>query len=442
MKEGKPDATVRETLVQQYRKRIEPLPERPPLDMAVLNKRRFISYEEWKVEFTAWCSDAMPEPALRRIPAYILIPDDDRFASPYAAAICFHQCNCDCWIGKEAVVGKQVDRMDQAYGYELVRQGFVVLAPDHMLCGERTVPGVREEGERLVGCIPKLIPRTKTPAPDDFERMTTFDAVRSVDLLESLDFVDSSRIAAIGHSLGTAGVSEVMAADSRVKVGITSGGGPNEEKFACIAPRLFMQLQGSFDGGPKKVRELEDLYSRVQRFYEEDGAPNNAVLRIAPCHHHFLDEFKWEAYARLKKHFGMTDAVERLSLADVLRDALAAPGEDDDFDRTYSGMLSAQVGSRTVLGNKRTLTWAFGGFLRGVIKHKYGCSLPLRMAVTSQQDTHELRFTVKGGSQQTQGAKDCDYTVAGQFFADNNATLRQVDAPAALEYVVTLRSAD
>ena len=70
--------------------------------------------------------------------------------------------------------------------------------------------------------------------------MTTFDATASIDLLGTLDFVDSRRIAAMGHSMGAADVCNVMAADPRVKVGITSGGGPNEEQLACIAPRMSM----------------------------------------------------------------------------------------------------------------------------------------------------------------------------------------------------------
>ena len=43
----------------------------------------------------------------------------------------------------------------------------------------------------------------------------------------------------------------------------------------------------------------------VYECYREAGAPDNILIRKLPTGHKFIDEFKWEAYARLKEHFGM-----------------------------------------------------------------------------------------------------------------------------------------
>jgi hypothetical protein len=130
-------------------------PARPALDVEIVHKRQMFGYEEWKIAYQAYDAATMPFPAGQRIPAYLLIPRAKRtlagkthystahaYEPPFPAVVCFHQCCVDCDLGKEAVVGKAVDRPDQAYGLELVRTGFVVLAPDSVWCGERYVaPG-------------------------------------------------------------------------------------------------------------------------------------------------------------------------------------------------------------------------------------------------------------------------------------------------------------
>jgi dienelactone hydrolase len=436
------DDLKRESLVQAYRKRIGPLPEKPPLDMRVTGRRRlnsFGEYEEWRVEYTGWTAASMPEPALRRIPAYILIPAGERGGPPYPAALCFHQCNCDCWIGKEAVVGRNVDRPDQAYGLELVRQGFAVLAPDHILCGERSAPHMRGEAEPFSGdCIPVLSEAAGAGPGDDLLRLCTFDVLRSVDLLESLSFVDPTRILAVGHSLGAGDVCRAMAADARIGIGITSGGGPNEELAACIAPRLFMQLQGRFDGGPERVRQSERIHARTRGFYETAGAPDNLVLDIAACNHCFIDGFKWRAYARAKRHFGMLPPVEKVDLGEVVRSAFAS--WDDGGGRAAHWLESFPdvLDSCMVEGNGEVLAAAFA-LLLTVIARKHGEHLPLRLSAAFTPGRCAVRFTVPGGSALTRGAKDHpDGFIAGQRFADSGAELRQSDTPGALQYLVTL----
>ena len=143
-------------------------PDAPSLNLNVLWKRTFLDYEEWKIEYDVETAETMPAEAGRKVPAYLLIPRGR--VKPMPAMVCFHQCAIDCTVAKEAVVGKapwvtikgaptedwtfsdtssriSIDRSDQAYGYELVQEGFVVLAPDSINCGERNVEAVRQPGE-------------------------------------------------------------------------------------------------------------------------------------------------------------------------------------------------------------------------------------------------------------------------------------------------------
>ncbi len=226
-------AEKREDLRRKYIESIGPIPEPVPLDLCVESKREiygnyFSDYEEWRIEYSVESPDTMAEPAGRTIPAYLLIPKGARHQPPFPAMICYHQCGLDCAVGKDAVVGRFPERQHQQYGYELVQKGFVVLAPDAICCGERQVPWVQKEGAYGPGvrreCWFKGQHGKNSPIMDHFGRSwqnkVVTDGLRSVDLLQSLEFVDSERIGAIGHSLGARQTGTHMAYDTRVRAGI------------------------------------------------------------------------------------------------------------------------------------------------------------------------------------------------------------------------------
>ena len=279
--------------------------EAPPLDMKILHKRRvhtdYYNYEEWKIEYTAEAQKSIPLPAGQKVSAYLLIPWRQKVKAPFPAMVCFHQCNVDCPLAKEAVVGKVSYRPDQAYGLELVTEGFVVLAPDSINCGERFIPAIRKEGEgkQCGGVINDALGRKSW-------HKHHLDDIRAVDLLCSLDFVDSDRIGAIGHSMGSVDARDVMIYDSRVKACILSSLQPNDF-IPLHSPRLHIGLQGSLDGTSEYFEKIRASYEHARRFYEADGVPENLVLRFHNCGHHFLDEFKWEAYAKLRAYFGLAE---------------------------------------------------------------------------------------------------------------------------------------
>ena len=314
----------------------ERFPESPPLSLEIISKRTFLEYEEWKVQYDVETAETMPAAAGWRVPAYLLIPRHrDR---PMPAMVCFHQCAEDCVVAKEAVVGKapwvptnnwtffrsdgrvSVDRLDQAYGYELVHEGFVVLAPDAINCGERNIDAIRQPGENR-HCHQIIGPHLGQDA--SFKRAT--DAVRAVDVLDSLDFVDSDRIGACGHSMGAGSVFHAMAFDERVRAGIMgSWSGSGAQFYPLIAPRLLIALSGNLDVEDQDQDLNRRGYDYAHRCYQEAGAPENIVIRKYDCSHRFVDEFKWEAYKRVKELFGILPERNHVSLTSIAEEARRA----------------------------------------------------------------------------------------------------------------------
>jgi dienelactone hydrolase len=146
-----------------------------------------------------------------------------------------------------------------------------------------------------------------------------WDAVRAVDVLESLDDVDRKRLGAVGHSLGAKEVLYLAAFDERIKVTVSSEGGigtrfsnwhdvwylgpdvkrpdfarEHHELLALIAPRAFLLLGGDPPGGADgdrswpfitAAKEVYDLYGKPARigfFNHKKGhsVPPEAEKRI------------------------------------------------------------------------------------------------------------------------------------------------------------------
>jgi hypothetical protein len=236
-----------------------------------------------------------------------------------------------------------------------------------------------------------------------------------------------------------------MICDQRIKAGIVSGaparGKEYKEGLASLTPRLFMQLQGSHDGSPQIIQEIRDAHAFAKRFYEEANAKENLILRIGPCEHHFLDEFKWEAFYRLKRYFGFPFGPrETLLLADIIKDVVDR-WDDEDFSEGEKEELLKSCDKHQVIGNRETLVKAFGALFT-VIKGKYRNYLPMVMRVKSEQDNCHITVAVPGGSAEFKGSKDCDIMAAERGFIENNGLLRQKSIAGELRYTITFSNLD
>ena len=296
------------------------LPERGDLDPQELGRREYASHTEVKLTYEG-------EPG-ERIPAYLLIPRSGT-GGPFPAVFAAHQCACQCDIGKEQVVGKSIDWPDQAYGLELVREGFVVLAPDANKVGERYDPDLREPWETAF--VHKGDQSCCCTAPGGswgpIRWKPVYDVMRGIDFLCQHEQVDSGRIGMIGHSLGADTTIWAMPFEERIRAAAISGGGlmiygewlpyglPYEDILRLIAPRPFFEVTGAWDdvnwkgrarpgavdaafekkrSALAKAREVYALYGRSEclKCFEFEGE------------HTFPAEGRKAAYSWLKRWLG------------------------------------------------------------------------------------------------------------------------------------------
>ena len=187
----------RQSILRAMQEVMGPLPgaeKRCALDVKVEEEtdcgdyvRRFINYES--------------EPG-GRVPAYLLVPKTAlNGMKKFPAALALHQTHP---LGQKVVVGLGNSTNDE-YGVELVRRGYVVLAPPY---------------PQLANYQPDL----KRLGYDSGTMKAIWDNIRGLDLLESLPFVRGGRFGAIGHSLGGHNAIYTAAFDERIKVIVSSCG--------------------------------------------------------------------------------------------------------------------------------------------------------------------------------------------------------------------------
>ncbi len=167
-----------------------------PLDVELVEEtdqgshfRRFLTYQS--------------EPG-GRVPAYLLIPKAALATGAthlFPAVLALHQTHK---AGQKVVVGLG-DSPDDEYGVELVRRGYVVLAPPYPLLAD-------------------YAPDLKALGHASGTMKAIWDNLRGLDLLASLPYVRTNGFGCIGHSLGGHNGLFTAAFDRRIRVVVSSCG--------------------------------------------------------------------------------------------------------------------------------------------------------------------------------------------------------------------------
>jgi len=144
-----------------------------------------------------------------RITAYLLRPQG--LSKPAPAILALHQT---VKYGKDEVVGLN-GFPDFAYGHELAKRGYIVLAPDHLTAGERIFPGKE--------CF------DSSPFYEQYPDWSMVgknleDSRSAIDILCAFDDVDKDRIGVIGHSLGGHNAIFAAALDNHIKAAVSNCG--------------------------------------------------------------------------------------------------------------------------------------------------------------------------------------------------------------------------
>jgi dienelactone hydrolase len=138
-----------------------------------------------------------------RVPAYLLIPKEAlQGGKKVPAVLCLH--GTDNVVGHGTVVGLGKNP-NRKYAVELAELGYVTLAPNYPL-------------------LAKYQPDVKKLGWESGTLKAVWDNIRGLDYLESLPFVDSGAVGAIGHSLGGHNSVYTAVFDERLKVVVSSCG--------------------------------------------------------------------------------------------------------------------------------------------------------------------------------------------------------------------------
>jgi dienelactone hydrolase len=253
--------------------------------------RRFLSYSS--------------EPG-SRVPAYLLVPKQALNSSrKFPALLTLHQTHA---LGQKVVVGLGNSSND-TYGVELVRRGYVCIAPPY---------------PHLANYYPDL----KALGYESGTMKAIWDNVRALDLLESLPFVQRGRFGAIGHSLGGHNSIYTAVFDERIKVIVSSCGfdsyrdykdgditgwtsdrymprlkayAPDRYPFdfheimGALAPRAVF-VNAPLGDGNFKWRSVDAVVASARAVFNLYSVPRNVQVEHPDCGHLFPKEMREKAY--------------------------------------------------------------------------------------------------------------------------------------------------
>lgn len=264
-----------------------------------------------------------------RMPFYLLIPKNRKEKLP--AILCFYGTSSGA--GKETTVGLSgrapgsKPHPNMAFAVDMAEAGFVAVAADYLRDGERILPGKR--------------PYDTTDFYNEFPDWSihgkdAWDSSRLIDYLETLDFVDATRVGMTGHSYGGHSTIFTTAIEPRIKTAVANGpvsdflhhglhwavpkGAGNSQSMPNLRPYILdrtKQLPITFYGftaliaprpllvgqaaGERRPFE-EENYAAVKQVYDALGIPNLVRYHWYAGDHDYPPEARKAAVEWFKKY--------------------------------------------------------------------------------------------------------------------------------------------
>lgn len=217
---------------------------------------------------------------------------------------------------------------DKAFLDHLCRRGYIVIAPEHFVSGER-IPSA--------GPYDTTAFHTKHPEWTAVGKFN-FEHSIAVDVLLSRDDVDAENIGVMGHSLGGHGAYYLAAYDDRIKACVCNCGAsffrhnqhvedwsrdkwyvylkpirplllkgelPNidmHEIIALIAPRAYLDVSALNDGVPLTQRQRALMLLKIADVYDLIGKPENFSFFIHGRGHALPHESRELIYGFIDSH--------------------------------------------------------------------------------------------------------------------------------------------
>lgn len=314
----------REVLRRRYLELIRDAykPQKPPLDVQVhesveldgVYRRFYISYQVESDE---------------RAHAYLGIPLDVHGKAP--AVVALHGTTAD---GTRQTAGLSGDPT-KAFLDQLCRRGYVAIAPEHFVSGERIPPEGPYDTTRFHQKHPEWTAVGKF----------TYEHSIAIDVLLTRPEADPERIGVMGHSLGGHGAYFLAAYDERVRACVCNCGAaffrhnPEVEAWsrdrwyvyfkpirplllrgelppidmheiiALIAPRAFLDVSALNDGNPLTQRQRVLMLMKIADVYQLLGKPENFAFFVHGRGHAVPHDSRELIYGFLDMHLKPAEAV-------------------------------------------------------------------------------------------------------------------------------------
>ncbi|MFO0943369.1 MAG: dienelactone hydrolase family protein [Pirellulales bacterium] len=247
--------------------------------------KKFSVLERWEHEpgIARWLIEYETEPG-QQVQAFLLMPSEIKEKLPgkvkLPGVVVFHSTVDNSLFqpvglsGKEDVAVTEAE-MRKAYALHLARQGYVTISPRNYLWPKNFGIAAKEQAAAF---------QKRSPDRTGMARML-LDGHCAVDILCSLDQVDSSRIGVVGHSLGAKEALYLAAFDPRVIASVSCEGGlgigqsnwdapwylgagcvkssfdlNHHQLVAAIAPRAFLLIGGQSADGDASLPLLQEAY--------------------------------------------------------------------------------------------------------------------------------------------------------------------------------------
>jgi len=253
----------------------------------------------------------------QQVPAWFVTPENAK--GPMPAVLFSHSHGGNYPWGKTELLRGNTYMPGTPYAEALTQMGYCVLCIDQWIFGERSGRGESEffketlwRGQCLWG-------------------MMVYDSLRALDYLCQRPEVDTSRIAAIGMSMGSTMSCWVSALDTRIKAcadiccltdfdALIEDGGldrhgiyyyvPSLMKYfsaadinALIAPRAHFSLAGKFDA-LTPLPGLHKIDNALKKVYEALGAADKWQLNIYDTDHFETPQMRKDLLDFLKRELG------------------------------------------------------------------------------------------------------------------------------------------
>ena len=312
-------------------------PEPPTMQVDTLESVKLDNGWRYKIEYRVENEDTLFDISDDMVRAYLFIPNHEK-GEKLPGIIAIHQDGNpqNVHLGKLEPAGIEGDST-LFYGLDLFHRGYIVICPDRFTHGERNNNGnpVRSVEEAIFPVekrIGQLILRGRTGIGKRI-----YDMMRAVDILCSLDAIDTNRIGAITHSGGGNYLVPFMFVDERIQCGVSSCGfndlidnynhnypmnllsslalpglaqvGRSADYLAYLAPRPVLMTRGLWEYGSENpqreamsrghVERTLNIEKYAMRRYKDLGAEDN--LRVIYFEenggfHSFPDSVRTTAY--------------------------------------------------------------------------------------------------------------------------------------------------